>query len=93
METVDSLSRARDGIPSRDIKNEAVDEKPVLEPNAVERYQINEIMKTYENIDYLMALVLVKSTETERAAAMKLEKKTEYKPMTTEIIKNNISII
>ena len=41
----------------RDIKNEAVDEKPVLEPNAVEKYQIAEIMRMYPNVDYLMALI------------------------------------
>lgn len=80
-------------VNSRDIKNEAVDTKPVLEPNAVEKYQINEIMRMYPNIDYLMALVLVKSSETEINQAMKLEPKHEFKPMTTEIIKNNITII
>ena len=80
-------------VNSRDIKNEAVDEKPVLEPNAVEKYQIAEIMRMYPNIDYLMALVLIKSSETEIKEAMKLEPKPEFKPMTTEIIKNNITII
>ena len=70
------------------------DELPVLEPNTIEKIQIKQLMNLYENLDYLMAL-LVKSTPEQRAEFLKNSKSEifEYKPMTTQILKNNISIL
>ena len=71
------------------------DELPVLEPNTIEKIQIKQLMNLYENLDYLMALVLVKSSAEQRAEFLKNSKSEifQYKPMTTQILKNNISIL
>jgi hypothetical protein len=73
-----------------DISN---NEKPVLEPNTIEKVMIKQLQDLYPTLDYLMCLTLVKSTEKElQEIASTLPKEIEYKPDTSMLIKGGIII-
>ena len=73
-----------------DISN---NEKPILEPNTVEKVMIKQLQELYPNLDYLMCLTLVKSSELElQEIAKTLPKEIEYKPDTSTLIKGGIIV-
>ena len=73
-----------------DISN---NEKPILEPNTVEKVMIKQLQELYPNLDYLMCLTLVKSSELELQEIIKtLPKVIEYKPVTSTLIKGGIIV-
>jgi len=73
-----------------DISN---NEKPILEPNTVEKVMIKQLQELYPNLDYLMCLTLVKSSELElQEIAKTLPKEIEYKPVTSTLIKGGIIV-
>ena len=73
-----------------DISN---NEKPILEPNTVEKVMIKQLQELYPNLDYLMCLTLVKSSELELQEIIKtLPKVIEYKPDTSTLIKGGIIV-
>ena len=68
-------------------------EKPILEPNTIEKVMIKQLQELYPNLDYLMCLTLVKSTELELQEIIKtLPKVIEYKPDTSTLIKGGIIV-
>jgi hypothetical protein len=68
-------------------------ELPVLEPNFIEKAMIKKLEDLYPNLDYLMCLTLVKSSETElQEIRNMLPEKMEYKPNTSTLIKGGITI-
>jgi len=68
-------------------------EKPILEPNTIEKVMIKQLQDIYPSLDYLMALTLVKSTEKElQEIANTLPKEIEYMPDTSTLIKGGIII-
>ena len=73
-----------------DISN---NEKPILEPNTVEKVMIKQLQELYPNLDYLMCLTLVKSSELELQEIIKtLPKVIEYEPDTSTLIKGGIIV-
>jgi len=70
-----------------------IDEKPILEPNTIEKVMIKQLEDLYPNLDYLMCLTLVKSTEQELQKMVDtLPTKIEYKPNTSTLLKGGITI-
>ena len=59
-----------------------------LEPNAVEKAQINELLRHNPRLDYLMALILVKSTDEELKELINSKTDSRPHPMTSTIIKD-----
>ena len=79
----------------RDIQfdDEKTQSLPVLEPTTVEKAQIKQLECLYPQLDYLMCLTLVKSTQEELDEIVKtLPSKVEYKPNTSTLIKDGITI-
>jgi hypothetical protein len=70
-----------------------INEKPILEPNTIEKVMIKQLQDLYPTLDYLMALTLAKSTEKELQEIIDtLPKEIEYKPDTSTLIKGGITI-
>lgn len=59
-----------------------------LEPNAVEKAQINELLRHNPRLDYLMALILVKSTDEDLKELINSKTDSRPQPMTSTIIKD-----
>ena len=79
----------------RDIQfdDEKTQSLPILEPTTVEKAQIKQLEFLYPQLDYLMCLTLVKSTQEELDEIVKtLPSKVEYKPNTSTLIKDGITI-
>ena len=61
-----------------------------LEPNAVEKAQINDLLRYNPKLDDLMALILVKSSDDELKELINSKTDSRPKPMTSTIIKDAI---
>ena len=64
-----------------------MDELKPLEPTPVEQQQIDELLRVNPRLDYLMALVLVKSSPSDLEELAKQSKR-PYEPMSSTIIKD-----
>ena len=69
-----------------------MDDLKPLEPTVQEQFLIDELLRFYPKLDYLMALVLVKSTDEEREQIIKQGKPTPQM-MTSTVIKDAICLI
>ena len=69
-----------------------MDDLKPLEPTVQEQFLIDELLRYNPKLDYLMALVLVKSTDEEREQIIKQGKPTPQM-MTSTVIKDAICLI
>ena len=59
-----------------------------LEPNAVEKAQIDDLLRYNPKLDYLMALILVKSSDEDLKELINSKTDNRPQPMTSTIIKD-----
>ena len=59
-----------------------------LEPNAVEKAQISDLLRYNPKLDYLMALILVKSSDEDLKELINSKTDSRPPPMTSTIIKD-----
>ena len=69
-----------------------MDDLKPLEPTLQEQFLIDELLRFYPKLDYLMALVLVKSTDEEREQIIKQGKPKPQIPSST-VIKDAVCLI
>lgn len=71
-------------------KNEIWNGLKPLEPNAVERHKIEQLLEYNPKLDYLMALLLVKSSDEDLQKIINEGNNVNLQPMSSTIIKDAV---